>query len=634
MPFKRLFSSLLLALALALAPAAQALAADAPEPTQAAVAAEAEQGTDTTDGESAETLDGQEEDAPADADSQPEAAGTEDPDQVPDAATSEDAETADDVANAAPAGDQQEQDEEATVSDVVPTAEADDEGEPATAEPTEPEDAPAMTLAAPAKLSAPAGDEAPASTGINVYRLYNPNSGEHFYTEDIAEARFLVKVGWNWEGCGWVSPEEGLDVYRLYNPYAGDHHYTMNAAERDWLVGLGWLYEGTGWKSLESGGAGVYRQYNPNATVGTHNFTTNKAENNSLVAAGWSAEGIAWNALSAKPNAITPFWLEQDDGDRFWVQPDANLAVNRIVNPSEGAGQYAYATSTGAVVRGAVDMGSWVYLADAKTGALTMRSGWVVTDAYGQGLQRYYLEQDSNGVYAAREGYSTSGYPHYTIPGAGYVVRGSYAIDGHAYIADNDGKMPTQTGWLTSSDYAGSSQKYYLESVPTGGVAAVTGFFTVGGSAYFAYQDGHVSDVPAKYPDMFYKAQSYSSPTGWLVLVDCGSNRCCVYRGSYGHWVPVKEWVCTTGAAYTPTKKGVFSVTGKGYSFGNGFTCYYYTQFYGDYLLHSILYYSNTFNVMDGRLGINASHGCVRLSLENAKYVYDYVPYGTTVATY
>ena len=61
---------------------------------------------------------------------------------------------------------------------------------------------------------------------------------------------------------------------------------------------------------------------------------------------------------------------------------------------------------------------------------------------------------------------------------------------------------------------------------------------------------------------------------------------------------------------------------------------YYFTQFYGDYLFHSVLYYQNSNRVMDGRLGINASHGCVRLAIENAKWIYDTIPRGTKVVTY
>jgi lipoprotein-anchoring transpeptidase ErfK/SrfK len=37
---------------------------------------------------------------------------------------------------------------------------------------------------------------------------------------------------------------------------------------------------------------------------------------------------------------------------------------------------------------------------------------------------------------------------------------------------------------------------------------------------------------------------------------------------------------------------------------------------------------------MDPTLGANVSHGCVRLALDNAKWIYKYVPNKTTVVSY
>ena len=130
---------------------------------------------------------------------------------------------------------------------------------------------------------------------VDMYRLYNPNSGEHFYTANKAERDMLTELGWRYEGIGWKAPEKSnTPVYRLYNPNAGDHHYTVNVYERDWLVSLGWNYEGIGWYSDDSKSVPLYRQYNPNEIAGTHNYTTNKAENDMLVNLGWKGEGIGW----------------------------------------------------------------------------------------------------------------------------------------------------------------------------------------------------------------------------------------------------------------------------------------------------------------------------------------------------
>lgn len=39
-----------------------------------------------------------------------------------------------------------------------------------------------------------------------MYRMYNPNSGEHFYTANSFEKDSLTKSGWKYEGIGWYAP--------------------------------------------------------------------------------------------------------------------------------------------------------------------------------------------------------------------------------------------------------------------------------------------------------------------------------------------------------------------------------------------------------------------------------------------
>lgn len=137
-----------------------------------------------------------------------------------------------------------------------------------------------------------------SSNGVRMYRLYNPNSGEHFYTARLAEKEYLVRQGWSYEGVAWIAPRESnRPVYRLYNPNAGDHHYTMNLEERDALIALGWKDEGIGWYSSPGKEDPIYRQYNPNASSGTHNYTRSKDENDYLTAIGWRPEGIGWYGI-------------------------------------------------------------------------------------------------------------------------------------------------------------------------------------------------------------------------------------------------------------------------------------------------------------------------------------------------
>lgn len=133
-------------------------------------------------------------------------------------------------------------------------------------------------------------DKAEAST---LYRAYNPNTGEHLYTQNGNEIPSVVRAGWRNEGTAWEAPSKGTTVYRMFNPNnGGDHHYTINTNEVNMLKSKGWRYEGESWKS--GGSTPVYRLYNPNARSGAHHFTTLASEKNNLVSKGWRYEGIAF----------------------------------------------------------------------------------------------------------------------------------------------------------------------------------------------------------------------------------------------------------------------------------------------------------------------------------------------------
>lgn len=144
----------------------------------------------------------------------------------------------------------------------------------------------------------------------------------------------------------------------------------------------------------------------------------------------------------------------------------------------------------------------------------------------------------------------------------------------------------------------------------------------------------YAQPLPADQKAMFNRAQRYSSKTQWLILTDTVSCRVGIFKGSRGNWRLQSFWQCAPGKNSTPTVLGEFTVYGKGRSFGHGYTCWYYTQFYGDYLFHSQPCYTGTFNVKDHTMGHRASAGCVRLTTDHAKWIYDNIPYGTKVVNY
>ena len=212
----------------------------------------------------------------------------------------------------------------------------------------------------------------------------------------------------------------------------------------------------------------------------------------------------------------------------------------------------------------------------------------------------------------------------------GKAVRWHQKIDGHWYYFDSDCRM--HTGWLK---WSGVQKWSYFYS---NGQQAF-GTQIIGGCRYVFDSNGETSTKPVTLPAgqlaMWNKAQNYYSNTNYIILVNSRTHKVGVFRGSSYNWEPIWYWDCTTGAPGSPTVKGTFTVGSRGKSFGSGYTCWYWTQFYGNYLFHSVLYQPGSMSrIQDGRLGISASHGCVRLDIECARWIYNNIPRGTRVVSY
>ena len=136
--------------------------------------------------------------------------------------------------------------------------------------------------------------ETPVIPSVPMFRMYDPNGGEHFYTGSEEERDILVDAGWNYEGVAFNFPVVGDPVHRLYNTETGDHLYTMDEDEMDELLSDGWNYEGVAFNSATSDQVPQYRVWNPNARRGAWHFTGSTDERDWLISLGWQYQGIGW----------------------------------------------------------------------------------------------------------------------------------------------------------------------------------------------------------------------------------------------------------------------------------------------------------------------------------------------------
>ncbi len=120
---------------------------------------------------------------------------------------------------------------------------------------------------------------------------------------------------------------------------------------------------------------------------------------------------------------------------------------------------------------------------------------------------------------------------------------------------------------------------------------------------------------------------------GWHIYVNTQSNVVTIYKNG----AAVKSLICSAGRAETATPHGTFRLSGRarwGHLLNSAGQ--YTNRIVGSVLFHSVpcarfgdagSVYTADYDI----LGQNASHGCVRLNVEGAKYIYDNCPDGTPV---
>lgn len=133
-----------------------------------------------------------------------------------------------------------------------------------------------------------------------------------------------------------------------------------------------------------------------------------------------------------------------------------------------------------------------------------------------------------------------------------------------------------------------------------------------------------------------FSAQAGNDEGAYSIDVNCTRNTVVVYEKDSGgnHTIPVKSFFCSVGSG---TPNGTFYTSNR-YEwralFG-GVYGQYATRITGNILFHSVPYRTTNKGTLKyneyNKLGSVASMGCIRLTVEDAKWIYDYCPSGTRV---
>ena len=191
---------------------------------------------------------------------------------------------------------------------------------------------------------------------MHIYRLYNPITSEHLFSNSISEYNVLTDYYWVQEGKALDAySASSVGVYRLYNKDLGgagrmSHHYTTSKEEADNLVAEhGWVYDNDGepiyYSAVDSqgnpieGSSPAYRLYHDGLSA--HHITLSKEESDNLQKYhGWQYEGISFWAYSDASSVLTnengkvepKFTAKQTGSDQQVVQSEKSYKVTVLGN--------------------------------------------------------------------------------------------------------------------------------------------------------------------------------------------------------------------------------------------------------------------------------------------------------------
>ena len=363
---------------------------------------------------------------------------------------------------------------------------------------------------------------------------------------------------------------------------------------------------------------------------------------------GWIESEEGWQYKDENGNLVKDSWLEIE-GERYYFDKDGYRASYWLdIN-----GQYYWLGADGAMRTSWQQIdGAWYYLGNDGV----MQTDWI---APGNG---YWYYMGSNG--AMQTGWISpgDGYWYYADENGGMQTGWIAPGNGYWYYMGSNGAM--QTGWISPGD------GYWYYADENGGMQ--TGWILTGeNNWYYAYKSGTIAVNTWEKKDGYWywfdesglmaqgwkyigRYKYYFNNSGHLLQdldgvlgrqssyeVTINRKRCqvTVYAkdGSNGYIIPAKTFTCSVGLSSTPTPTGTFYTPDKyrwhtlmGPSYGQ-----YCTRINGGILFHSVAGYNMTsYNIRArdyNKLGSPASHGCVRLTVRDAKWIYDNCKLGTKV---
>ena len=152
------------------------------------------------------------------------------------------------------------------------------------------------------------------------------------------------------------------------------------------------------------------------------------------------------------------------------------------------------------------------------------------------------------------------------------------------------------------------------------------------------YGRTRVTYTSKKYPKevrtAFINYKRYKSKTKYLIWVSLYTQQCNIFEGSRENWKLIRSFTIASGTARNHTPTGVFKLQYKEKGWFYNYTKeLYVSHFKGRNAFHTRPLYNNG-SVCTPTIGRPASHGCIRCYNDDARFIYQKIPCGTTVVIY